>query len=156
MYGWHFTIRTDHGSLKWLHTFKEPEDQLARWLDVLAEYDYTIICRPGVQHRNADALSMRTCNGKGCLCTSLQSKEQVSVSSQTDELIGKISVLSESLEGNPEVTEESDVRLCDVANMKAAQVEDSSVGPVYEFVQGSEPHPSWEQFLVTLENERRC
>ena len=59
LYGRHFTIRTDHGSLKWLHRFKEAEGQLARWLDILAEYDYTIICRPGVQHRNADGLSRR-------------------------------------------------------------------------------------------------
>ena len=29
LYGQHFTIRTDHGSLKWLHRFKEPEGQLA-------------------------------------------------------------------------------------------------------------------------------
>ena len=27
-----FTLRTDHGSLTWLHNFKEPEGQLARWL----------------------------------------------------------------------------------------------------------------------------
>ena len=25
LYGQHFTIRTDHGTLKWLHRFKEPE-----------------------------------------------------------------------------------------------------------------------------------
>ena len=111
----------------------------------MAEYDYTIICRPGVQHRNADALSRRPCDGKGCLCTSLQSKEQVSVSSQTDELIGKISVLRESSEGYPEVTEELEGRLWDVAEMKAAQVEDNSIGPVYKFVEGQEPRPSWEQ-----------
>ena len=28
--------------------------------------------------------------------------------------------------------------------MKAAQVEDSSIGPVYKFVEGQEPRPSWE------------
>ena len=89
-----------------------------------------------VQHRNPDGLSRRPCDGKGCLCTSLQSKEQVSVSSQTDKLIGKISVLTESVEGNPEVTEDTEGRLWDVAEMKAAQVEDSSVGPVYKFVEG--------------------
>ena len=75
-------MHTDHGSFKWLHRFKEPKGQQACWLDVLAEYDYSIIRGPGVQHSNADVLSWRPCDGKGCLCTSLKSKEQVSVSLQ--------------------------------------------------------------------------
>ena len=28
-----FTLRTDHYCLLWLHNFKEPEGQVARWLD---------------------------------------------------------------------------------------------------------------------------
>ena len=31
--GNHFTLRTDHGFLCWLQNFKEPEGQLARWLE---------------------------------------------------------------------------------------------------------------------------
>ena len=31
--GRHFTLRSDHGSLTWLRNFKEPEGQLARWLE---------------------------------------------------------------------------------------------------------------------------
>jgi hypothetical protein len=34
VYGSHFTIRTDHGALNWLRNFKNPEGQLARWLEV--------------------------------------------------------------------------------------------------------------------------
>ena len=33
---------TDHGSLQWLHSFKEPEGQLARWLERLQEYNFNI------------------------------------------------------------------------------------------------------------------
>ena len=36
--GREFTLRTDHGSLVWLRNFKEPEGQLARWLEKLQEY----------------------------------------------------------------------------------------------------------------------
>ena len=53
----HFTLRTDHGSLQWLYNFKEPEGQLARWLEQLQEYDFTIVHRQGKKHVNADALS---------------------------------------------------------------------------------------------------
>ena len=38
-----FTQRTDHGSLTWLQSFKEPEGQLARWLEKLQELEFTIV-----------------------------------------------------------------------------------------------------------------
>ena len=56
-----FTIQTDHGALTWLQHFKSPEGQLARWLQKLQEYQFTIIHRPGCQHNNADALSRVLC-----------------------------------------------------------------------------------------------
>ena len=65
LYGGHFTLRTDHSSLRWLLNFKEPEGQLARWMEVLGEYDFTIIHRPGKKHGNADGLSRRPCNQCG-------------------------------------------------------------------------------------------
>jgi len=54
-------LRTDHDSLKWLKTFKQPEGILAPWIETLSEYDYEIEHRPGRLHSNADALSRETC-----------------------------------------------------------------------------------------------
>lgn len=54
-------MRTDHGSLRWLLNLKNPEGQLARWIEVLTTYDMDIQHRPGTQHRNADALSRHSC-----------------------------------------------------------------------------------------------
>ena len=54
--GRRFRIRTDHSSLKWLTSFKEPQGQVARWLERLQEYDYEVQHRPGMQHSNADSL----------------------------------------------------------------------------------------------------
>ena len=34
LYGKKFTARTDHASLRWLMNFKNPEGQVARWLEV--------------------------------------------------------------------------------------------------------------------------
>ena len=56
-----FIIQTDHGALTWLQHFKSPEGQLARRLEKLQEYQFTIIYRPGCQHNNADALSQVPC-----------------------------------------------------------------------------------------------
>ena len=57
LYGRPFTIRTDHNALKWLQSFKEPQGHVARWLEMLARYDYKIEHHPGKKHQNANALS---------------------------------------------------------------------------------------------------
>lgn len=59
LYGRRFRVRTDHGSLRWLLNFKDAEGQMARWLETLSMFEFTIEHRPGTQHRNADAMSRR-------------------------------------------------------------------------------------------------
>lgn len=66
LYGRKFTIRTDHGSLRWLTNFKQLEGQFCRWVNVLENYDYEIVHRPGRAHGNADALSRLPCYDKTC------------------------------------------------------------------------------------------
>ena len=55
--GRQFDVRTDHSSLQWLMNFKNPNGQLARWLEELSQYWMVIRHRPGVKHQNADWLS---------------------------------------------------------------------------------------------------
>ena len=52
-----FVLRTDHNALTWLRNFKHPEGQMARWLEKLEEYTFSILHRPGRKHRNADSMS---------------------------------------------------------------------------------------------------
>jgi hypothetical protein len=49
-----FTLRTDHSSLTWLKNFRHPEGQLARWLEKLQEFTFTIQHRAG--HRDTPML----------------------------------------------------------------------------------------------------
>lgn len=65
LYGRRFLVRTDHASLRWLLSFKNPEGQVARWLQRLGIYDFEIQHRPGRLHGNADALSRRPCEEAG-------------------------------------------------------------------------------------------
>ncbi|KAA3682395.1 uncharacterized protein DEA37_0014644 [Paragonimus westermani] len=51
-----FKVRTDHQALQWLRNFREPEGQVARWLEYFQDYDFDCIYRPGSRHANADAL----------------------------------------------------------------------------------------------------
>lgn len=59
--GREFLLRTDHGSLVWLHKFREPDGQIARWLQRLGPYIFKIEHRAGKRHGNADALSRVSC-----------------------------------------------------------------------------------------------
>jgi transposase InsO family protein len=66
--GRQFLLRTDHNSLAWLTRFRNPEGQLARWLEELAQYDLVILHRPGARHINADALSRIPDDLTPCKC----------------------------------------------------------------------------------------
>ena len=55
LYGSKFKVRTDHGALAWLFRLKSTEGQLARWLEQLSQYDFTIEHRKGTKHTNADS-----------------------------------------------------------------------------------------------------
>ncbi|MCG8045580.1 MAG: RNase H-like domain-containing protein, partial [Candidatus Thiodiazotropha endolucinida] len=59
LYGREFTARTDHSSLRWLMNFKNPEGQVARWLELLSSFNFTVEHRPGKLHGNADGLSRK-------------------------------------------------------------------------------------------------
>ena len=55
-------VRTDHGCLTFLKKLKNPCGQMARWIERLAPYEWTIEYRPGARHGNADAMSRRLCD----------------------------------------------------------------------------------------------
>ena len=61
LYGRPFVIRTDHSALRWLFNFRESEGQIARWIQKLQEYTFSIQHRAGPTHNNADSLSRRPC-----------------------------------------------------------------------------------------------
>jgi transposase InsO family protein/predicted aspartyl protease len=69
-------VRTDHSSLVWLKSFKNPENQLARWLEELSQYDIELHHRPGNKSGNADALSRRPCHEKCTYCERREVREQ--------------------------------------------------------------------------------
>ncbi|KAG1957220.1 thy-1 membrane glycoprotein [Pimephales promelas] len=79
--GTRFTLRTDHASLTWMLNFRQPEGQVARWLEILQEYDFEVQHRPGRQHANADALSRRPCFADECRYCSRQEERCLEPSS---------------------------------------------------------------------------
>ena len=57
LYGSKFLCRVDHHSLIWLKNMRNPMGILARWLETLSNYNFTVQHRPGKLHTNVDALS---------------------------------------------------------------------------------------------------
>jgi len=63
--GRQFVVRTDHSALQWIRTTPEPIGQQARWCEILEEFDFQIVHRPGRLHGNAEAMSRRPCRQCG-------------------------------------------------------------------------------------------
>ena len=55
--GYHFTVITEHSSLKWLHNLRNPTGRLARWALDLLEYEFDTVHRKGAMHYVPYALS---------------------------------------------------------------------------------------------------
>ena len=72
--GRHFVVRTDHQALVWLVNLKEPKGRVARWIEILSAYNFSVEFRQGVRHGNADGLS-RCPNPFECDCSNVDNLE---------------------------------------------------------------------------------
>jgi len=108
-----FTLQTDHGALTWLQQFKEPEGQLARWLEKLQGYHFTIVHHPGRKHTNADSLSHYPCRQCG--------RE----SHLSEQMISTV-VLSEAIGAYSS------------QNMRDFQLDDNCVGPILGAIEANQ------------------
>nr|XP_061825306.1 uncharacterized protein LOC133612154 [Nerophis lumbriciformis] len=162
--GRRFTVRTDHSSLRWLTRMKEPEGQLARWLERLGEYNFEIVHRPGQLHGNADSLSRRPCR-QSCPCK-LQNPSiaQLSVSHQAVQcdLYSDINQAMLSPVGvdkappadwdnlkSPEkifLTKTKENKLFggwSLEELRQAQEDDADIAPIRTWLTTSEERPAW-------------
>ncbi|UYV82319.1 K02A2.6-like [Cordylochernes scorpioides] len=122
LYGQDFLVRTDHAALTWLLHMKNPEGQVARWLEKLQQYHFQIRHRPGKRHHNADALSRRPC-GSCKHCEKIDKNESEATSRGT--------TVVPSDEWTP-------------ASCRASQQQDLNIGPILESKENGNLRPSWE------------
>ena len=66
--GREFLVRSDHQTLRWLFTLKEYKGRVARWIETLSSYHFSVEYRPGKKRQNADSMS-RCENPRDCKCT---------------------------------------------------------------------------------------
>ncbi|GBM48877.1 Retrovirus-related Pol polyprotein from transposon 297 [Araneus ventricosus] len=129
LYGQKFLLRTDHASLRWLLNFKEPEGQIARWIQRLQEYDFEIQYRKGTFHGNADALSRRPCRESCKHCSNAEKKFGI----ETD-----ISV---------KVLTTTSVDPWSSCEIQKAELEDSAIKTILEKKLMSADQPSWQEIV---------
>ena len=72
--GRRFLVRSDHQSLVWLFRLKEPRGKIARWIEILSQYDFAVQYRPGKHQGHCDALS-RCENPWSCDCPEQDTSE---------------------------------------------------------------------------------
>ena len=103
-----------------VNSFKEPQGQVARWLERLQEYDFEIQHRPGKQHSNAYSLCRqhRRNHGDWPSCASLTAPQIATVTSRMS------SVQHQS--------DEED--LWSPKNVARFQAQDPDIGPLFDQV----------------------
>ena len=65
LWGHPVKLRTDNAAVSYMMSMKEPQGQLARWIEELSCYDLLVTHRAGRSHMNADAMSRRPCRQCG-------------------------------------------------------------------------------------------
>lgn len=156
LYGQKFTIRTDHAALKWLLHFRYPEGQVARWLEILQGYNFSIEHQSGALHTNADAMSRRPCNN--CKhCDRLETMDRMStVEGSTDvtasQRSGDQDSLNEVLQPKGQLScravafdADSLVNVVSTPEeLKEYQLKDEDLKPIISWLEESENRPPWD------------
>lgn len=145
LYGKKFLIRTDHGALRWVLKFKNPEGQVARWLQILSTYVFDIQHRPGSQHGNADGLSRRPCTE----CTHCE-RQEVSYEHGNTPVHATVRMLSCSSSLKTSQENFKNENTCSWfasiprVDITESQKADPNIGIIYKWKKDNIPRPKWE------------
>ena len=131
-----FRLRTDHASLKWLFRFKQPEGQIARWLEMLGSYEFDIQHRARKLHSNADALSRLPCTQCGRI-------DQAEVQAVT-----RSQAKHEKIDENFDETGDDDEPWLQIWNTETIlknQEDDDIIGQILRLKSSAHAKPNWNE-----------
>lgn len=165
LWGRRSKLRTDNAAVSYMTTLKEPENQLARWLEELSPYHFELVHRAGRSHNNADSLSRRPCRQCGRkeqdadpgppgpqaavedgTNTGPTSCSLVAHSRDKPSVAGTCAVITRQ----QRATEESPVQPLwldgwDHLEMRDSQLRDPEIGLVMKALDDGRPRPDWSQ-----------
>ncbi|CAG2194873.1 unnamed protein product [Mytilus edulis] len=147
-------VLADHGALRWLLNFKNPEGQTARWLEFLSSYNFEI--RAGRQHGNADGLSRRPCTQ----CTHCTRQETKESNAEEDPSCYLRAVKTAKLDST--IREEIEIESTEqganwtqsktTEEILAAQQQDDTIAVILKLKLENQPKPKWED--ISLESKQ--
>ena len=143
LYGQEVLLRTDNAAVSWMRNLKTPTGQVARWLQELGTYNLKIVHRPGLKHRNADALSRNPC--KAC-----SRQERACANSETDsddEILEKQKVRAITRSQDSTSTTRNQFLLCGwhAQTIRQLQLEDKDIGFLMVKFEQNAQKPTWKE-----------
>lgn len=151
LYGSKCLVRTDHGALTWLLKFKNPEGQLARWFEILSQYDITIKFRPGRLNANADAISRIPCTR----CTHCTRQETLEAERAVNKNLSCQPVMKMVLRSNTQTDNDDSIedtpqssawlKMKTPNDLRAGQMSDPSIKLVLEWKENNQDRPVWDE-----------
>jgi transposase InsO family protein/predicted aspartyl protease len=143
LYGINFTVRTDHGALNWLLRFKNPEGQIARWMELLATYDMVICHRPGKQHGNADGMSRRPC----APCDYCSRQEKKDLEEEVESVVAALRAVRRRDDSNGEIEDSAQattwLQETTPKDLRNAQLQDPVLSVVVGWKEKDDGRPPW-------------
>jgi len=134
--GRHFKVRTDHAPLTWLKLTPEPIGQQARWLEIMQDYSFDVIHRPGVSHTNADALSRRPCPLKACVCKQANLDGELTSESVCTTTLSSLD--HDAIHNQPD----------SLQTLQSAQETDEDISVILRLMKQFSDKPSWEEVAM--------
>ncbi|CAG2215770.1 unnamed protein product [Mytilus edulis] len=144
LYGSPFLVRTDHGALNWLLRFKNPEGQMARWLEVLNTYNFEVQHRPGRLHGNADGLSRRPCYP----CSHCNKQDQKEFTNTELEGCIRMAKTNDDIEDQNTEDETQWIQQKTTEEIIQAQKSDEILGKLYQMKTESKDKPKWGDIAI--------
>jgi len=167
-----FILRTDHAALTHLRRTPEPIGQQARWLDLIAEFNFTIKHRSGESNKNADGLSRRVCeqNCRHCarqfhvnaVRTVMEAvagesnfgddRELADVDEDDDAEGSQAVFVFATRTAGTELL--ADAELFTSEAVKQAQADDETIAPIIQWLHAGMGKPEWKQLEMLSEDTR--
>ena len=163
LYGQPVLLRTDNSAVSWLRQLKNPTGQVARWIQEIETYDLTIQHRPGLSHKNADALSRKPC--KVCERQEKLSTEASAEHDTDEEIIPKQANTDadQQKDAPPAQSSVAAMTIRDLSTIpdqhipqvllegwtkdeiRDAQLQDNNISPLMTALEANSSRPNWDQ-----------
>jgi transposase InsO family protein/predicted aspartyl protease len=146
LYGRRIELRTDNSAVNYVRNIKEPEGQMARWIEQYQTYDIHSSHRPGKRHINADALSRRPCTQCGRPDEDITPKTEITVQPSREQAdLVRIITRGQQKDNNTDFRPRQGwLEGWEPVQIRAAQEADRDLEPLFKALDEGRERPKWQ------------